>query len=139
MALVKDYMREDFYTISVKDTATQASKAMLEHGVGYIIVLEGAKPRGIVTERDLVLKILAEERNPKTATVSECMSTPIISIEPDKSVYEAVDLMKKHGFRRLPVVKGDIIYGIFTARELVEHFDSLEKKLTTDLLRFFPF
>ena len=46
--------------------------------------------------------------------------------------------MKKHGFRRLPVVKNNIIYGIFTARDLVDHFEELEDKLTRDLVRFMP-
>ena len=66
------------------------------------------------------------------------MSSPLVTIEPDKSVEEAVETMKEHGFRRLPVVKNNIIYGIFTAKDLVDHFEEFEDKLTRDLVRFMP-
>ena len=52
--------------------------------VGYIIVLEKGRPVGIVTERDLVLKVMAEDKNPKEAKISECMSSPLVTIDPDK-------------------------------------------------------
>jgi len=138
MTSVKDYMRKDISTISTEASATEASKTMSTDKVGYIIVLEKGRPVGIVTERDLVLKVLAEDKNPKEAKISGCMSSPLVTIDPDKSIEEAVETMKKHGFRRLPVVKNNIIYGIFTARDLVEHFEEFEKKLTMDLVRFMP-
>jgi CBS domain-containing protein len=138
MSLVKDYMRKDISTISIEASANHASKTMLNEKVSYIIVLEKGKPVGIVTERDLVLKVLAKDMNPNDTTVSECMSAPLVTIEPDKSVNEAVEMMKKYGFRRIPVVKNGIIYGIFTARDLVEHFEEFEDKLMRDLVRFMP-
>ena len=138
MTSVKDYMRKDISTVSTEASATEASKTMLTNKVGYIIVLEKGQPVGIVTERDLVLKVMAEDKNPKEAKVSDCMSSPLVTIEPDKSIEEAVEIMKKHGFRRLPVVKNNIIYGIFTAKDLVDHFEEFEDKLTRDLIRFMP-
>ncbi|MCX6655642.1 MAG: CBS domain-containing protein [Candidatus Bathyarchaeota archaeon] len=138
MSIVKNYMRKDISTISTEALATEASKTMLTDKVGYIIVLEKGRPVGIVTERDLVLKVMAEDKNPKETKISECMSSPLVTIDPDKNIEEAVESMKKHGFRRLPVVKNDIIYGIFSARDLVEHFEEFEDKLTRDLVRFMP-
>ena len=138
MASVKDYMRKDISTISTEESAVEASKAMLKDMVGYLITLDKGRPVGIVTERDLVLKIMAVDKNPKAVKISECMSTPLVSIDPDKSIEEAVEVMKKHGFRRLPVVKNGIIYGVFTARDLTEHFDEFEKELTRDIVRFMP-
>jgi CBS domain-containing protein len=138
MSIVKNYMRKDISTISTEASATEASKTMSTDKVGYIIVLEKGRPVGIVTERDLVLKVMAKDKNPKETKISECMSTPLVTIDPDKSIEEAVETMKKHGFRRLPVVKNNIIYGIFTARDLVDHFEELEDKLTRDIVRFMP-
>lgn len=138
MTSVKDYMRKNISTISTEASAAEASKTMSTDKVGYIIALEKGRPVGIVTERDLVLKILAKDKNPNEIKISECMSSPLVSIDPDKSIEEAVETMKKHGFRRLPVVKNNIIYGIFTARDLVEHFDEFEDKLTRDIVRFMP-
>jgi len=131
-------MRKDISTISTEASATEASKTMLTDKVGYIIVLDKGRPVGIVTERDLVLRVTALDKSPKETKVSECMSSPLVTIDPDKSIEEAVETMKKHGFRRLPVVKNNIIYGIFTARDLVNHFDEFEKKLTMDIVRFMP-
>jgi CBS domain-containing protein len=138
MTSVKNYMRKDITTISTEASATEASKIMSTNKVGYILALEKGRPVGIVTERDLVLKIMAEDKNPKETKISECMSSPLVTIDPDKSIEEAVETMKKHGFRRLPVVKNNILYGIFTARDLVEHFDEFEDRLTRDLIRFMP-
>ena len=138
MSIVKNYMRKDISTISTEASATEASKTMSTNKTGYIIALEKGRPVGIVTERDLVLKVMALDKNPKNTMVSDCMSSPLVTIDPDKSVEEAVETMKKHGFRRLPVVKNNIIYGIFTARDLVEHFEEFEDKLTRDLVRFMP-
>jgi CBS domain-containing protein len=138
LSIVKNYMRKDISTISTEASATEASKTMSTDKVGYIIVLDKGRPVGIVTERDLVRKIMAEEKSPKETKISECMSSPLISIDPDKSIEEAVETMKKHGFRRLPVVKNNIIYGIFTARDLVDHFEEFEDKLTRDIVRFMP-
>lgn len=138
MSIVKNYMRKDISTISTEASATEASKTMLTDKVGYIIVLDKGRPVGIVTERDLVLRVTALDKSPKETKVSECMSSPLVTIDPDKSIEEAVETMKKHGFRRLPVVKNNIIYGIFTARDLVNHFDEFEKKLTMDIVRFMP-
>ena len=138
MTRVKDYMRKDISTISTEASAIEASKTMSTNKVGYIIALEKGRPIGIVTEKDLVLKVMAEDKNPKEINVSEFMSSPLVTIDPDQSIEEAVETMKKHGFRRLPVVKGGIIYGIFTARDLVDHFEEFEYKLTSDLVRFMP-
>jgi len=138
MSIVKNYMRKDISTISTEASANEASKTMSTSKTGYIIALEKGLPVGIVTERDLVLKVMALDKSPKETKVSECMSSPLVTIDPDKSIEEAVETMKKHGFRRLPVVKNNIIYGIFTVRDLVEHFEEFEEKLMRDLVRFVP-
>jgi CBS domain-containing protein len=138
MTQVKDYMRKDISTINSEAPTNEASKLMSKDKVGYLIVLENGTPVGIVTERDLVLKVMAIDRDPKTVKVSECMSSPLITIDPDKSIEDTVEVMKKNGFRRLPVVKNNIIYGIFTARDLTEHFEEFEKRLVVDIVRFMP-
>lgn len=138
MASVKEYMRKDISTISTEASATEASKTMSTNKVGYVIVLEKGRPVGIVTERDLVLKVMSEGKNPSEVKVVDCMSSPLITIDPDKSIEAAVEIMKKHGFRRLPVVKETIIYGVFTVKDLVDHFEELEDNLARSLYRFMP-
>ena len=138
MTQVKNYMQKNISTISTEESAVEASKTMLKEKVGYVITLNKGRPVGIVTERDLILKIMALDKNPKSVKISECMSSPLVSIDPDKSIEEAVEVMKEHGFRRLPVIKNGIIYGVFTAKDLTEHFDEFEKELMRDIVRFMP-
>jgi len=128
-------MRKDIATVDVGASAAEASKIMLEKNVGYLVVLEKAQPAGIVTERDLVLKIMAKGKNPLGVKVCEFMSKPLVSIDPDATVEEAVKTMTKHGIRRLPVVRNNILYGIFTARDLAKHFNEYEDRVTRDIIK----
>jgi len=131
-------MKKDIPTISGEDTVSEASKIMVKNNTGYVIVMDKIQPVGIVTEKDIVFKIIALDKDPAKVKVSECASKPLITIDPDQSVDEAVNTMKKHGFRRLPVVKNGIIYGVFTAKDLIDHFGELEDKLEKAILRFMP-
>ena len=135
MVLVSDYMRKDISTIGIDGSAFEASKKMLNDKVCYVIVLGEGKPVGIVTMKDLVLKVMAEDKDPKIVKLTACMSSPLVTIDPDRSIEEAVETMKKHGFKRLPVVKNNITYGIFCVRDLIEHYDEFERRLVIDLVR----
>jgi len=135
MVLVRDYMRKDISTIGIDGSAFEASKKMLNDKVCYVIVLGEGKPVGIVTMKDLVLKVMAEDKDPKIVKLTACMSSPLVTIDPDRSIDEAVETMKKHGFKRLPVVKNNITYGIFCVRDLIEHYDEFERRLVIDLVR----
>jgi CBS domain-containing protein len=132
---IRDYMRKDIVTADDGVSALEASKLMAEKGIGYLIVLKKAQPVGIVTERDIVHKVIAKEKAPSKVKVSECMSSPLITIDPDASIEDAVNTMVKNGVRRLPVVKGTIIYGIFTSRDLAKHFNEYEDSLTRDIIK----
>jgi len=67
--------------------------------------------------------------------LTACMSSPLVTIDPDRSIEEAIETMKKYGFKRLPVVKNNIMYGIFCVRDLIEHYDEFERRLVIDLVR----
>jgi len=135
MVLVSDYMRKDISTIGIDGSAFEASKKMLNDKVCYVIVLGEGKPVGIVTMKDLVLKVMAEDKDPKIVKLTACMSSPLVTIDPDRSIEEAIETMKKYGFKRLPVVKNNIMYGIFCVRDLIEHYDEFERRLVIDLVR----
>lgn len=132
---IKEYMRQDIVLVSVEASAVEASKQMMEKNIGSLIACEKSKPVGILTERDLVLKVMAKEKDPSKATVREIMSTPLVTIDLDATVEEAVKTMAEHGIRRLPVVRNDIIYGIFTARDLAKHFNQYEDSVARDVIR----
>ena len=132
---VKQYMRTDLPIVDVKNSAVEASKIMVEKEIGCAIVLDKNKPVGIVTEKDLVVKVMAKDKEPSKVMVSEIMTKPVITIEPDASIEDAVKIMAENGIRRLPVVHKGIIYGLFTARELAKNFNDYADKVTRDIIK----
>jgi CBS domain-containing protein len=132
--LVKDYMHTQLLTVNIDDSVLAVSKLMTEKGVGYAIALEKTKPAGIVTEKDLVTKVIAKEKDPSTVRVSQVMSTPLITIDLGATLEDAVKMMAKHGIRRLPVVKDNVVQGVFTSRDLTRHFSDYKEKVTRDII-----
>jgi CBS domain-containing protein len=132
--LIKDYMQKDIATVNIGTSTVEASKLMMKKAVGYLIVMDKGQPVGIVTERDLVWKVMAEEREPLKVCVSEFMSAPLITVDPDATIEDAVRTMAKHKIRKLPVVRNNIIYGIFTTRDLTKHFNKYEDRVTRDII-----
>jgi CBS domain-containing protein len=131
---VKDFMTKTIYTVDCNATVAEASKIMLEKNVGYLIVLDSGQPVGMISDRDIVFKVVALGKDPTNVKVGEVMSKPLITVDPDATISDAVEIMVKNGFRRIPVVKDGIIYGVFTTRDLVAHFKEYEDKLVRDLL-----
>ena len=133
---VKSYMEKEVPTIGDTATTTEAAKTMADTGRGFLVVLTGGKPSGIVTEKDFVEKVIASELDPKTLQVGQIMSSPLITVDPDEDLLKASELMKKHGVRRLPVVRDGIIYGIITAKDIASHCGDYVDRSVRDILRW---
>lgn len=139
---VREYVSRDVVTADAGTSAVAGSKIMREKGVGYVIVLENTQLAGIVTEHDFVERLVAEEKEPSRVKLSEIMSTPVITVDPDLTLREAVETMAKHRIRKLPVVREGVLYGILTARDIAKHFREYEDRVERDLVRTmfrFPF
>jgi CBS domain-containing protein len=128
-------MRRDIATSDAEASAFEASKIMLEKDIGYLIVLEKGQPAGIVTVRDLVMKVMAKGEDPSTVKISEIMSAPLVAIDPDATVEDAVETMVKHGIRTLAVVRDSILYGTFGARDLARHFNEYADRAARDIVK----
>lgn len=137
--LVKRYMSRKVPTIEEHASVTEAAKVMTKSGKGYIIVLREGKPSGIVTEHDFVAKVVAGGKDPANVSVVEIMSSPLITIDPDEDLLKASALMRKHKIRRLPVMKGGVIYGVITARDIAQRCGEYVDRATRDLVRWTPF
>ena len=133
---VKSYMIKEVNTISGEVTVTEAAKTMAEKDDGYLIILKEGKPVGIVTERDLVKKVLAKEVNPTTINISSIMSTPLITIDPDEDLLKASEIMREQKIRKLPVVRDGIIYGILTATEIANKCGAYVDSTVRDIIRW---
>jgi CBS domain-containing protein len=108
------------------DTPLQeVARMMVAHDCGEIPLVQNPdEPRllGVVTDRDIVCRIVAQGRNPLDLMASECMSSPVVSISADASVEECCQLMEEHQVRRLPVVDKDgLCCGIVSQADIARH------------------
>jgi signal-transduction protein with cAMP-binding, CBS, and nucleotidyltransferase domain len=118
--LVKDVMSSPVITIQEDAPANKVAELMDKHGLGCIIVtVKGAKPLGIITERDLVGRVLAKNVKPDSVKAKEVMTAPLITIEPDETISEAARRMSRLNIRRLGVIyKGQLI-GLLSSKDIL--------------------
>ncbi|AFS82502.1 cyclic nucleotide-binding/CBS domain-containing protein [Candidatus Nitrosopumilus sediminis] len=115
---VSDVMNKDVLTLDKSTSLQEAAEHMKKLGVGCVIVTENDKPIGIITERDFVTKIAAEGR-PLFTEIKEVISSPLITIDSDETIWEASELMKEKLIHKLPVKENDEIVGIITTSDIV--------------------
>jgi CBS domain-containing protein len=118
--LVKDVMSSPVITIEEGAPANRVAELMDKHGLGCIIITnKNAKPLGIITERDLVGRVLAKNAKPDSVKAKEVMTSPLITIEPDETISEAARRMSRLNIRRLGVVyKGQLI-GLLSSKDIL--------------------
>ncbi|MCR6690810.1 MAG: CBS domain-containing protein [archaeon YNP-LCB-003-016] len=135
---VKDYMSRVILSADKNLSVFEAAKLMVEKKIPYIIVLDGGKPVGIVTEEDLISKVLAADRDPKTTKLSDIMTTPLLTIDPDATLSEAAAIMSEKRVRKLPVVRDGIIYGVLTTQDVANYLNDYVDRVLKDILKFRP-
>jgi CBS domain-containing protein len=101
---IREMMTQGTVSVSPDTPVIEAAGLMRLHDIGVVPVLDGARIVGMLTDRDIVLQVVANGADPKTTPVNAVMSRGSISVFDDQSVEEAVDLMKKYQIRRLPVL-----------------------------------
>ncbi|NHJ47648.1 MAG: CBS domain-containing protein [Asgard group archaeon] len=119
---LSELMTSTLHTISYNQTADEAAKAMKENQSGSLIVTpkdEEQKPIGIVTERDIVTKVIAQGKDPKKTLVEEIATKPIVTAPPTTDISKAIALMAKLKIRRLVIVEKNNYIGIVTYRDLL--------------------
>ncbi len=115
---VKDIMNKKVLTIEPDKKLRDAARIMNENDVGSLIVVKGGEVVGIITERDVV-RATAEGLNPDETKVSDLMTTEVFTVLPETSVLKAIEMMRAHGIRHLPVVDGEgRLVGIVSLRDL---------------------
>src|ERR1700722_5983361 len=116
---VGEITTRNLITIEEDALVISAVKLMVDRSIGSVVVVRDKRPIGIVTERDLVRRILAAGRSSESTKVSEIMTSNPIVIEQDRPLSEAIDLMSRKKIRRLLVTNGGEIVGILTQRDIL--------------------
>ncbi len=128
MPSVKDIMTKEVITIEVNRSVFEAAELMSSSGVGCVVVVIKGFPVGIITERDIVRRIVAKRCSPDIK-VTEVMTKALITVDPDTSLKEAARLMSTNKIRRLPVLKNNKLVGIVAASDFVRN---VGRKTTTE-------
>jgi len=117
---VSAIMSTKVVTVNAADKVSIALRSMVKHKIGSIIVVEKGKPVGILTERDVSIRI-AKGQNLRGMSLKKVMSKPLVTIGPSMAVWEAVDLMVRKDIRRLPVIESDKLVGMVTERDILRY------------------
>lgn len=112
--LVRHAMTGSPQTIGPEMNAADAAALMRSEDIGVLPLVKDGKLLGLVTDRDLVLRVLAERRDPTSVKVGEVATRSPVTVTPDMRVSQARELMEEHRVRRLPVMKGDRLVGILS-------------------------
>lgn len=117
---VYDAMTEQPIFLSPDDTLEKCAAIMQDKHVGTVIIQEGQEVIGIISDQDIVRKVIAKGKNPIGKKVKDFMETKLITITPDKDIFEAIVMMRDANIRHLPVVDGPKIMGLLTLKDILK-------------------
>jgi len=117
---IEDLARSDVVTADPETSVRDLAATMDAENVGSIVITDGDTPAGIVTDRDLAVRVLGAGAKPAEQTAEDVMTGELCTIERNAGFYEAATLMAENGVRRLPIREGETLVGIVTADDLNE-------------------
>ena len=122
---VLELMSKNPVTVSPDASVSEAAELIRDRGVGSLIIVDGQTPVGIVTERDLVTKVMASGRSLSGTKVRDVMSTPLVSVHPHMETVEAAQKMAKLKIRRLAVIDSGKLVGLIAENDILRIFPQL--------------
>jgi CBS domain-containing protein len=132
MTVVSDIMVTDVTTIHKGETVLRAAEIMTSQDVGILVVTDAEASRipvGIISDTDIIKKIVMLRKDPGAVWVKDIMSANLISIEPDATLADATNKMKRYKVRRLPVIKDGLLEGIISITDVIPQLINYKKKL----------
>ncbi|MGD8608632.1 MAG: CBS domain-containing protein [Myxococcales bacterium] len=117
MAIIGSLMKTNMVTAAPSTTIAEAARTMAKNGVGAILVVEGDEIRGIVSERDVMSRVVAEGKDPAQTKVSDVATAEVVSVDVHVHVRECAKLLRDQGIRHLPVTQDGKAAGILSSRD----------------------
>ncbi|MEU0007999.1 CBS domain-containing protein [Streptomyces sp. NPDC006314] len=121
---VRDIMTSQLVTVEPQASVTAVAQKMRDEDIGVVLVVEDDELRGLVSDRDLVVRALAEGGDPEQRTVASACSGDVVTVTPDEDLDHAVELMREHSIRRLPVVEQGHPVGIVSLGDMAIERDA---------------
>ncbi|MBI3841008.1 MAG: CBS domain-containing protein [Thaumarchaeota archaeon] len=131
----KDIVEMDFLSLPPETTVLEGAKAMKGSRHGFAVVGAPNRPEGIVTEWDVLSKVVAEGRDARTMTLGEIMSKDLVSIDAEAGLSMVSQTMAEKGVRRLLVKQGGEVVGVITAKTMLEHLNDYVDKVSAQIGR----
>jgi len=125
-------------TVKPEDTVKKAVTVMNRHKIGSVVVANKGMVAGIITERDVLKRVVAVNKKPEGVRCRNIMSSPVKTIDAEKSVVDAIELMARYRIKKLVVTKGREIAGIITATDILRSGERIEYAALKKLAQFFP-
>ena len=119
IVIVRDIMSKDVKVVRPDTTMKEVVATMNKFGIGSLIVVQGQRPVGIITERDILTRQVEPNLPPETLTAKHVMTSPIVTINEEASIEEAARLMAKKRAKRLPVMNNGKLVGMLTYTDIV--------------------
>ena len=117
--IVKDIMKTDIEKVDASEKVKDAARRMSARNIGCLLVVEDHKLLGIVTEEDIIKKVVVEGKSPNDVTVADIMVKEVIHISPEETIEAAAQVMTENSIKKLPVVGNKKLMGIITATDMV--------------------
>lgn len=135
MAIIGSLMKTDMVTVGPDDSVAEAAQSMSKNQVGAVLVVEGGELKGILSERDVVSRVVAEGQDPAATKVSEVATAEVVDVEVGTPIRKCVEMQLAMGVRHLPVTDGGKPVGILSSRDFLAYVvEGLER--VVDQLRY---
>lgn len=125
---------QDTYRADVDQTVLDVARAMVERNIGAVPVLSGGLLVGVFSERDLMRRVVVEGRDPRQTKVAEVMTEDPLTVSPQEDMETCCFLMRRNGFRHLPICEGKQLKGMVSLRDVIQH-DLSEKDYEVRMMR----
>jgi CBS domain-containing protein len=120
---MRDVMSPDPVSLAPDESVSTAAQAMKEHGIGTVMVVTDGRLSGLVTDRDIAIRVLAENHDPRTTRVGDIASSDLAVLGPDDDVDQAIRLVRERAVRRIPVVQDGAPVGVVSISDLALKID----------------
>lgn len=127
--LIKETMTKDVKKVRTDTSMQEVIATMLKFDISSVVVVQKDRPIGLITHKDILLKMIKPGLLPNVLTAINIMSTPIITVREEQSIDEAAKIMAEKGLKKLPVVKNDKLVGIITSTDIIREQPRLTKIL----------
>jgi len=134
MDKIKDIMVKNVVTFKEDDSVFEIAKKMGERDIGCAVIVKGKKVTGIITERDMVKRVVGKNIDSKKIKAKDVMTSPAEVIDPDSNIFYVNKIMREKGYKRYPVAKNGNLVGLVSQTDLIDYFTEQRKKFVLNNL-----